>query len=124
MTLQQSGFIRQSLSTCIEISPSPSAPRWHLGTRGWRGARAELGLACAHAQSPTAPLPLRLRGAFKPKTYVNCPVYQKERSIERQETLKPYLALPLTGCVTFDRSLDFNEHRFSHPLKEDNNSMH
>ena len=106
MTLQPAVLIRQSLSTCSETSPSRSAPRCHLGTRGWHSPRAELGLESAHARSPTALLHLLyLSGTFKARSLVNFPVYREDRSKERQASLKPPVALPLVGYITSDRLL-------------------
>lgn len=84
---------------------------------------AERNVECAHAQSSMALLYLYLRGAFKIRSCVNFRCTGKEHSVERQQSLKPCLALPFTECVTFHRSLDLNEHHFSHSQNKDN-SMH
>ena len=59
----------------------------------------------AHARSPTALLHLLyLSGTFKARSLVNFPVYLEDRSKERQESLKPPVALPLV-YITLDRLL-------------------
>lgn len=85
----------------------------YLETSGRHCPRAELDL-CARAQSHT-PLHLTyLRGAFKARTPMNFPRVPEKAFYKETATLKSCLALPVTGYVTLDRSLDFNEHRFSH----------
>lgn len=45
---------------------------------------------------------------------MNFPRVPEKAFYKETATLKSCLALPVTGYVTLDRSLDFNEHRFFH----------